>query len=468
MKKLVRLLLLVLVFIPCVFLLSACGSKAVVDIYRSENSTQNVSVYIIKYSDGSTGSFSVENGKDGADLNINDIYQEAKQNGFSGTFLEFLELYLDVEIPTDHSANINKALMSVVTVAAEFHYETSDFLNTYKDTAVGYGAGVVYDLDKENGTAYIITNYHVLYNDTTNCIAQEIRCATYGTVPDFEWVTNKDGTSVTDAEGYPEVEYYGNYFECEYVGGSMLYDIAIIKVQNSDYVKNGGLIEANFANSNDVVVGSDVYAVGNPKNGGISATRGIVSVASEYAITTLANGTYAKTRVIRIDAAINGGNSGGGLFNANGEIIGIVNSKLVDEGIENIGYAIPSNIATAVANNIISSGQTSPFKAYVGISLESTNARAVYDEELERAVVKEDVLIASVAEDGLAKAAGLKVGDQIESITHTGKTIEIYMLHDVVDLSWNFKIGEVVTFKIKGKADPISIVITADCFDWVE
>ncbi len=374
MKKLVRLLLLVLVFMPCVLLLSACGGKTVVDIYRSENSTQNVSVYIIKYSDGTTGSFSIENGKDGNDLDINDIYLNAKQNGFVGSFLEFIEIYLDVDVPVDHSANINKALMSVVTVAGEFHYETSDFLNTYKDTAVGYGSGVVYDLDKENGTVYIITNYHVLYNDTTNCIAQEIRCATYGTVLEFDWVTNQDGTSVNDLNGYPEVEYFGNYFDCEFVGGSMLYDIAIIKAQNSEFVKNSGLMEAKFADSNDIVVGIDAYAIGNPQNGGISATRGIVSVASEYTITTLANGTYAKTRVVRIDAAVNGGNSGGGLFNAKGEVIGIVNAKLVDEEIENIGYAIPSNIATAVANNIIASGQVRPFKAYVGISLEKVGS----------------------------------------------------------------------------------------------
>ena len=70
-------------------------------------------------------------------------------------------------------------------------------------------------------------------------------------------------------------------------------------------------------------------------------------------MTAADNRTEVSFRVMRVDAPVNSGNSGGGLFDGQGKLIGIVNAKIVDEGVENIGYAIPSNVAVSIANNII-------------------------------------------------------------------------------------------------------------------
>lgn len=474
MKNKLKYIVIVLVFIPCLFIFSACSrAPYVVGIERSSSSTAMTDVYTITYSDGSTDSFSVTNGEDGKDLNIEDIYNVAKEKGYSGTFLEFLELYLDMDIPTDNSACINKSLMSVVSVYSEFNYESGNFLSTQKNSAVGYGSGVVYKLDKTAGDMYIITNYHVLYASVgSSCVfASDIKLSLYGNTLSFDWPTNKDGSHVLGANGYPLIEYDGDYLSCDYVGGSLLYDIAVLKVSNSSVVKNSGLIQARIGNSDDIIVGQEAIAIGNPQNLGIGATQGVVTVASEYAITTLANGQYAQSRVIRMDTAVNGGNSGGGLFNAKGELIGIVNSKLIDEKIENIGYAIPSNIATSVADNIIKNSGSQEKKAYkatMGITLDAQNARAAYDENTGRVILTEDVYIDSVVENSLAEQAGIKKGDKITAMTVKGQKYTITRLHHVVDLGWKLEAGDVVSFTIEGKADPINIIITADCFSYVD
>lgn len=81
-----------------------------------------------------------------------------------------------------------------------------------------------------------------------------------------------------------------------------------------------------------MTVGDSVIAIGNPNAGGIAVTQGILSMESEYITMTAAdNVSTVQIRVMRVDAAINGGNSGGGLFNDSGELIGIVNAKVVSE-----------------------------------------------------------------------------------------------------------------------------------------
>ena len=99
-----------------------------------------------------------------------------------------------------------------------------------------------------------------------------------------------------------------------------------------------------------MVVGSSAIAIGNAQGLGISSTSGVVSVDSEYITMTAADGkTAVAFRVMRVDTAINSGNSGGGMYDDNGNLIGIVNAKIVYDGVENIGYAIPSNGAVSVA-----------------------------------------------------------------------------------------------------------------------
>ena len=122
----------------------------------------------------------------------------------------------------------------------------------------------------------------------------------------------------------------------------------------SEIIKNSMAGKISYVNSDNLQAGDVAIAIGNPENNGISTTQGIISLESEYIEMANSNNTDSITyRVMRVDTGINSGNSGGGLFNANGDLIGIVNAKMVDTSIESIGYAIPSNIVINVSDNII-------------------------------------------------------------------------------------------------------------------
>lgn len=473
MNKKIKCFLLALLILPCLFLTIGCNrTPVVVNFERSSASTSMVDVYTITYSDGSTSSFSVENGSDGKDLSIEDIYALAKDAGFTGTFLDFVDMYLDIVIETDNSKAINKSLLSVVSVYTEINYDKSSFLNTIKDTAISYGSGVIYRLDKDAGDAYIVTNYHVVCPDEVSSVsAFSVKCGLYGSMVNFEFPTYSNGMSYTNENGYPLVRYTGTTIDCQYIGGSKTYDIAVLKIGGSEVLKNSHALEAKRGDSNKLVVGQTAIAIGNPSNWGISATEGIVSVASEYAPNGSSDNIYEGNRVIRIDAAVNSGNSGGGLFNGDGELIGIVNAKIVDESIDNIAYAIPSSIAFKVVDNLIanSGGNTQKaYKASLGITYTTADSKAVYDEETGTVKIQEEVIIEKIEENSIADVNGLKPGDKVLKITTKNEAIETTRLHYATEAEWLLEIGDVVIFNIEGKTEPISMLITADCFKYVD
>lgn len=473
MNKKIKCLLLVLLIVPCLFLIEGCNrTPVVVNFERSSASTSMVDVYTITYSDGSTSSFSVENGSDGKDLSIEDIYSLAKDSGFTGSFLDFVDMYLDIVIETDNSKAINKSLLSVVSVYTEINYDRSNFLNTFKDTAISHGSGVIYKLDKTTGDAYIITNHHVVHPDElTSVSAFSVKCGLYGSMVNFEFPTHANGAKCTNENGYPLVRYTGTTIDCTYIGGSKTYDIAVLKIDGSEILKNSHALEVKKGDSNKVVVGQTAIAIGNPRNWGISATEGIISVASEYAPDGSSDTIYEGNRVIRIDAAVNSGNSGGGLFNGDGELIGIVNAKIIDESIDNVAYAIPSSIAFKVADNIIanSGGNTQKaYKASLGITYTTVGSKAVYDEETGVVKIQEEVIIENIEENSIADVNGLKSGDKVLKITTKNEVIETNRLHYATEAEWLFEVGDIVVFNIEGKTEPINILITADCFKYVD
>ena len=188
--------------------------------------------------------------------------------------------------------------------------------------------------------AFVITNYHVVYDsdsDTDNHVSDQIYLYLYG----------------MEDEAYA--------IPATYVGGSANYDIAVLRVEQSEVLKSavdsGSAAAVTVGDSDVVLPGETAIAIGNPSAtglSGLSVTRGIVSVDSEYITMTAADDSgEVSFRVIRIDAPVNSGNSGGGLYNDAGELIGIVNAKINSVELESIGYAIPSNVARAIADNII-------------------------------------------------------------------------------------------------------------------
>ena len=453
----------------CAFFICACNSY-VVGIQKTE-SVGDYDVYTVSYSDGSSQTISVKDGEDGRNITVEDLYNSAVANGYTGTMLDFIRDYCAQNVKFNDEASYisSKALLSTVAIFSEFTVSSGyAWIPASKSISIGGGAGIILDINKTTGDAYIMTNFHVVYNtatDRSDKMASKIVCFLYGSLIS----RSTDGSK--DANGYPIVTYSDYAIECEFVGGSMQYDIAVLKVTGSDIIKNSNAVKATFANSDEVVVGNTAVAIGNPEGYGFSATRGIISVDSEYLNMTLADETTTSSvRVIRIDAAINGGNSGGGLFDSNGNCIGIVNSKMVDTSIDNIAFAIPSNVAYRVANNILrnaSAHNKKAYKALFGIDIEVKDSRAVYDVTSGQTKIVQDIYIQKIEDNSIASHyPALEAGCKIEKIYIQGTLVldGVTRLHQIGDLTWLLDVGDVVGFKLEGRSDLINMVMTESAF----
>ena len=324
----------------------------------------------------------------------------------------------------------SKALLSAVSVYCNFERVTY----FGKSEVTSGGAGVIYKLDKEMGNAYIITNYHVVYDaysTTKNCISDDITVYLYG----------------LEATKYA--------IPATYIGGSMNYDIAVLKVEASEVIMKSEATSAGIASSDDVSVLDLAIAIGNPELRGISATVGHVNVDSEEISLnmTTSQGTSAaiNLRVMRTDAAVNSGNSGGGLFNIKGELIGIVNAKRAVDGIDNIGYAIPSDLVLKVANNIIAhcdnSANENLFKATLGISTSAFELDVDYNEENGEIRKSETTKITLVSE-GSAADGKLMVDDVLVGLTIAGKEYEMTRYYHASEALLDARVGDTVVLTV--------------------
>ncbi len=351
----------------------------------------------------------------------------------------------DIDITLNGQNNVvgaSKGLLSTVSIYCKFTSGYGFSLKSYSSA----GAGVIYKLNKETGEAYIITNYHVVYDansNTTNKISKDISLYLYG----------------MEATKYA--------IPAEYVGGSMYYDLAVLKVTASQTLMESVAIEASVANSDDLAILDTAIAIGNPEGLGISATVGYVNRDSEDIAISMATPTGTRTvslRCIRIDAAVNSGNSGGGLYNDKGELIGIVNAKLSDTTVDNIGYAIPSNVARAVADNIIyycdGTAKESVYRAIIGIDVAVTELSVDYDENTGKITKKEAVRITGITAGSPASTL-FEEGDIINSITIDGKKHEITRLYHVVDTMLDARVGKNVVFNVTrdGVATDVTVPI---------
>ena len=301
-------------------------------------------------------------------------------------------------------------------------------------TSTAAGSGVIYELDKKKGDAIIITNFHVVYDSKKNAIDSEILLLLYG------------------------MEHMDYAIPAEYLGGSMNYDIAILKVTASPVLATGNARAVEIADSDKVSILETAIAVGNPEGMGISATVGNINVDSEeIEIAFTVNGETAPVtlRVMRTDAAVNSGNSGGGLFNDKGELIGIVNAKSGDYSNDNIGYAIPSNVAVAVAENVkYYSANASSYRVHkcmLGITVIVKEMSSKYDQETGKLEKLEKVEVYEFTAGSGARGY-LKTGDVINSITIDGVTRNVTRMHHVVDAMLYARVGSTVTLNVtRGK-----------------
>ncbi|MBQ3870581.1 MAG: trypsin-like peptidase domain-containing protein [Clostridia bacterium] len=288
---------------------------------------------------------------------------------------------------------------SVVEIRTE-QIVAGSFLQQY--VAKGAGSGVIVTKD-----GYIVTNNHVI-----------------------------DGaTSIT------VVLRNGKIYEAVLIGKDSVTDIAIVKIDET------GLTPATFGSSEKLTVAESVIAIGNPLGSlGGSVTNGIISALARTVTIEDQEMTLMQTT-----AAINPGNSGGGLFNMSGECIGIVNAKSSGEDIEGIGFAIPSDTAVPIIEDLIKYGYVRG-RVMLGVTMlevnDSYTARRYGLSEF-------GVYIASVGSGSDAEKAGIKEKDKIVSIN--GKEISAYS--EVKKTIQKFHAGEEAEIVVKRNGETLTLKI---------
>ena len=227
--------------------------------------------------------------------------------------------------------------------------------------AASLGSGFIIDAEK----GYVITNNHVIRD------AEEVR------------ITLHDDTTIP----------------AEIIGRDEKVDIAVLKVDT----KKHKLEAVDFGNSDQMRVGDWIVAIGNPFGLGGTVTSGIISARQR----DINSGPYDD--YIQTDASINRGNSGGPMFDLQGNVIGI-NTAIFSPtgGSVGIGFAIPSNLAKPLIDQLIKYGRTK--RGWLGVRIQTVTEEIAESLELDKA---RGALVASASKEGPAAKAGLKAGDII-------------------------------------------------------
>jgi len=278
---------------------------------------------------------------------------------------------------------VAEIMPSVVSVTTEI--VVSDLLGRQYTEYVS-GSGILID-----GEGYIVTNNHV----------------------------------VEDAQGIYLELVDGRTFSADIVGTDSLSDLAVIKIDAAD------LPYALWGDSNSLSLGEWVLAIGNALGEGIIVTQGIISRLNT-SVDVAGNTLYG---LIQTTAAINPGNSGGPLVNMSGEVVGITSVKIVASEVEGMGFAISSDEAKPIIEDLIRYGHVTYPWLGVGVRTVNSLVAKARDLSVDRGAIIETVLAGSPAE-----AAGLKVDDIIIRFNN----LEISNTADLVRAIRTSKIDEVV------------------------
>lgn len=311
----------------------------------------------------------------------------------------------------------DKVLPSVVGIEVDFsvsaNYPTFSAA-TQSSTSKATGSGVIISKD-----GYILTNNHII--DTSSSTSSQ-----YYTVSDANKVLvylYEEDTPV----------------EAKIIGSDSVTDLAILKIDRSD------LTPAEIGDSDSVQVGEFAMAIGNPLDMRNTVTSGIISGTNREIEDD--NGTMYT--LIQTDAAINAGNSGGALVNADGKLIGINTLKMSGTGIEGMGFAIPINSTLDISEQLISTGKVK--RPYIGIS--GTDVSEMLSEYYNIPV---GVYVRSIQSDGPAKSSDLKPGDVI--VKFNGEKIET--MSQLNKKKNECKIGDEVTLTVSRGGEEVDVKIT--------
>lgn len=425
-------------------------------------------------------------GEDGKDLKIEDIYAWAvEEQKFTGSYQDFLKM-LGLEVNEDNNTEtIAKNITSTVEICCGFTRTVTVGWGQTKSTtyaSASAGSGVIYDINRNTGTATIITNYHVIYSnsmtilkngqkqtvsgvDQTNGISDCVYVYPYGELNAFSsGDTNND--SVLDGERGDK----NHGIRASVIGGAMDYDIAILETSvNTEYFGADGMAnKAELGDSNTATVGEKVFAVGNANGMGISVTSGALSVESEYIQMGKTDGsnTAVRYRVMRTDAPINHGNSGGGLYNAQGELIGITNAKNVEDETDNMGYALPIAQVKYLVENMLDNRTLGGYvsRAMLGITtvINSSSAKIVNG----KLTIVEECVVSTAPEAGTASYNKLFYGDILKSVTIKGINYPLTRNFYLPELLLTVRNGETITIEVirGGQTESVEITFSSNHF----
>ena len=276
----------------------------------------------------------------------------------------------------------------------------------YQTTSAASGSGFILTQD-----GYILTNHHVIDNSSSITVSMF------------------DGTS----------------YDAKLVGYDESNDIAVLKIDAT------GLTPVVLGDSDNLNVGDDVVAIGNPLGElTFSLTQGVISAKDR--LVTMSTGSTMN--LLQTDCSINSGNSGGALFNLYGEVIGVTNAKYSNNGssneasIENIGFAIPMNHVRSIVESIIEKGYFA--KPYIGVSVTDVS------QETQSYGLPQGAAVKTVAENSPAAAAGLQVNDIITKVN--GK--EITGSSDLVALVGKAATGDTLAMQVYRQGVTMEITVT--------
>ena len=285
---------------------------------------------------------------------------------------------------------------------------------------------------------------------TTNVWGQPVSQAAAGS----GFVITSDGYILTnyhvieDADSIQVAFVDGTTYDATLVGGESENDIAVLKIDAT------GLTPVIIGDSDNVKVGEQVVAIGNPLGElTFSMTSGIVS-AKDRSI-TMENGNVMN--MIQTDTAINNGNSGGPLFDMYGQVIGITSAKLSGSSsseatIEGLGFAIPINDIKDMVTDIMENGYVTG-KPYMGVTVST-----VPESISQRYGMSQGALVESVDESSCAAKAGLEKGDIITAID--GKTV--ISSAELVEAKKTYKAGDTVTLEVERNGEKLELTLTFD------
>ena len=298
-------------------------------------------------------------------------------------------------------------------------YDSVVVVSTYHDdTYFASGTGFVYR--KENDTYYILTNYHV--------------------------IENGNNVTVTFTNGI--------VLETEIVGHDEYADIAVLSLESKE-----DLVVAELGDNEESRVGDTAFAVGAPLDSAYSwtVTRGIISGKDRLVEVSLTNSNTSDyiMRVLQTDAAINSGNSGGPLCNANGEVIGITSLKLISDGVEGMGFAIPIEAAVEKAEQIID-GEVVVYPV-IGIQmLDFSDAYFTYYNLIRNSGLENGVIVTSVERGSAADEAGIKANDIITAINGEDVLNKAYLRYYL----YQHNVGDDITVTVYRDGDKRDLKLT--------